>query len=103
MSKSRRHSLWRLTTAVLFAAGLAVVASGLAQTSNGKWWPGYGNGADNSRYFASRQINKSNVSRLQAASKLLALGRSPRRIARARQYIAIPHRQVLVLRQVFAN
>ena len=38
-----------------------------AQSSGDKWWPGYGGGADNSRYFASRQINKSNVSRLQVA------------------------------------
>ena len=29
--------------------------------------PGYGNGPDNSRYFASRQIDKSNVTRLQVA------------------------------------
>ncbi len=34
---------------------------------NGKWWPGYGNAPDNSRYFASRQINKSNVNKLQVA------------------------------------
>jgi quinoprotein glucose dehydrogenase len=37
----------------------------MAQSSNGKWWPGYGNGPDNSRYFASKQINKSNVNQLQ--------------------------------------
>jgi len=43
------------------------VAVGLAQSSNGKWWTGYGNGADNSRYFSSRQIDKSNVNRLQVA------------------------------------
>ena len=57
------------------AAGLAAVAavatslapSPLAQSSADKWWPGYGNGPDNSRYFASRQINKSNVSQLQVA------------------------------------
>jgi quinoprotein glucose dehydrogenase len=48
-------------------AGLATVAATLAQSSNDKWWPGYGNGADNSRYFASRQINKSNVSQLRVA------------------------------------
>ena len=33
----------------------------------GKWWTGYGNGPDNSRYFASRQINKENVNQLQVA------------------------------------
>ena len=48
-------------------AGLATVAATLAQSSTDKWWPGYGNGADNSRYFASRQINKSNVGRLRVA------------------------------------
>ena len=39
----------------------------LAQSSAGKWWTGYGNGADNSRYFASRRIDKSNVTQLQVA------------------------------------
>ena len=68
MSDERRRLLWRRTAAfVLFAAGLAMVVTSLAQSSNGKWWPGYGGGADNSRYFASRQINKSNVSQLQVA------------------------------------
>ena len=49
------------------SAGLAAMATGFAQSSAGKWWTGYGNGPDNSRYFASRQINKSNVNTLQAA------------------------------------
>ena len=49
------------------ATGAAVVATSLAQSSTDKWWPGYGNGPDNSRYFASRQINKSNVTQLQVA------------------------------------
>ena len=40
---------------------------GTAQASGDRWWPGYGNGPDNSRYFASRQINKSNVNQLQVA------------------------------------
>ena len=35
--------------------------------STDKWWPGYGGGPDNSRFFASRQINKSNVNQLQVA------------------------------------
>ena len=46
---------------------LAAVATSRAQSSADKWWTGYGNGPDNSRYFASRQINKSNVSQLQVA------------------------------------
>ncbi len=48
-------------------ACLAVVVATRAQTGGDKWWTGYGNGADNSRYFTSRQINKSNVNALQVA------------------------------------
>ena len=44
-----------------------MVATTRAQSSADKWWTGYGNGPDNSRYFASRQINKSNVNQLQVA------------------------------------
>jgi quinoprotein glucose dehydrogenase len=43
------------------------MTTSLAQSPAGKWWTGYGNGPDNSRYFASRQINKSNVNQLQVA------------------------------------
>jgi len=53
--------------AALLAAFAAAIATSLAQSPNGKWWPGYGNGPDNSRYFASEQIKKSNVSQLQVA------------------------------------
>ena len=42
-------------------------STSLAQSSTDLWWTGYSNGPDNSRYFASRQINKSNVARLQVA------------------------------------
>jgi quinoprotein glucose dehydrogenase len=38
-----------------------------AQSSTDKWWPQYGNGPENSRYFASSQINKANVNQLQVA------------------------------------
>ena len=38
-----------------------------AQSSGETWWTGYGNGADNSRYFPSKQITRGNVSRLQVA------------------------------------
>jgi len=65
MSAIRHHFFRRIKIALLLAAGIA--AASLAQSPNGKWWPGYGNGSDNSRYFASQQINKSNVSRLQVA------------------------------------
>ena len=66
MSDKRRLLLWRRTAAFALLAWVTVVVSSLAQSS-GKWWPGYGGAADNSRYFASRQINKSNVSQLQVA------------------------------------
>ena len=59
----RRH----LVAALGLVAVLAAVTTSLAQSSTDKWWTGYGNGADNSRYFASRQINKSNVTQLQVA------------------------------------
>jgi quinoprotein glucose dehydrogenase len=62
MSESRRRFSRDATIVLLLA-----VVSSLAQAPSGKWWPGYGNGADNSRYFASRQITRSNVSRLQVA------------------------------------
>jgi quinoprotein glucose dehydrogenase len=67
MSESKRR-FWRRTAAfALVAVSIAGVITSLSQSSNGKWWVGYGNGADNSRYFASRQINKSNVDKLQVA------------------------------------
>jgi quinoprotein glucose dehydrogenase len=66
MSESRRRFLRYVTIVAFLAAGVASIAT-LAQSRNGKWWTGYGNGPDNSRYFASRQINKSNVNQLQVA------------------------------------
>ena len=39
----------------------------MAQSATDKWWPGYSGGPDNSRFFPSRQINKSNVNQLQVA------------------------------------
>jgi glucose dehydrogenase len=51
----------------IVAAGLMVGVTALAQPSADRWWIGYGNGANNSRYFDSRQIDKSNVTRLQVA------------------------------------
>jgi len=67
MFESRRGSWRHATLAVALAAGAAGGAPGLAQSAGDKWWTGYGNGADNSRYFASRQIDKSNVAGLEAA------------------------------------
>ena len=56
-----------LVASVALAAGFAAIAVSHAQSGSDRWWPGYGNGPDNSRYFASRQINKSNVTQLQVA------------------------------------
>ena len=49
------------------ATGAAVVVTSLAQSSTDLWWTGYSNGPEGSRHFASRQINKSNVAKLQVA------------------------------------
>jgi quinoprotein glucose dehydrogenase len=63
----RRQWRWRrLAVIVALAAGSATVGS-LAQSSADIWWTGYGNGPDNSRYFAARQIDRSNVTELQVA------------------------------------
>ena len=67
MDQSKWRFGRRFAAAAALVAGITAVAASLAQSPNDKWWPGYGNGADNSRYFASRQINKSNVSQLQVA------------------------------------
>ena len=58
----RRHLVAAVWLAAVFAA-----TTNMAQSSDGKWWPGYGNGPDNSRYFPSKRINKSNVTQLQVA------------------------------------
>src|SRR5688572_19337440 len=63
-----RWGRWqRIAAAAACAAGSVAVATTLAQSRADKWWPGYSGSADNSRYFASRQIDKSNVARLQVA------------------------------------
>ena len=67
MFQTRWRKWWYLRTAFGLAATLAAVVTARAQSSTDKWWPGYGNGADSSRYFASKQINKSNVTQLQVA------------------------------------
>src|SRR5687768_8384640 len=65
MSQSARR-FRRYSAAALLVAAFAAVSTSMAQ-STGKWWTGYGNGPDNSRYFASKRINKSNVGQLQVA------------------------------------
>jgi len=67
MSQNRRGRWPRIAAAAAFVAVSAAVATTVAQSRADKWWPGYSGGADNSRYFASRQIDKSNVGRLQVA------------------------------------
>ena len=72
------------------ATGAAVVVTSLAQSSTDLWWTGYSNGPEGSRYFASRQINKSNVAKLQVAwtypfgDTHVRAERRPRRRLRAR-------------------
>ena len=67
MFQNGRRRWQRIAAAAACAAGSVAVATTLAQSPADKWWPGYSGGSDNSRYFASRQIDKSNVSRLQVA------------------------------------
>jgi quinoprotein glucose dehydrogenase len=49
------------------AAAVIMTVSSLAQAPADRWWIGYGNGPDNSRYFDARQIDKANVRQLQVA------------------------------------
>ena len=67
MAQSRSWSRRSFTVGLGFAAVVAAVATVMAQSATDKWWPGYSGGPDNSRFFASRQINKSNVNQLQVA------------------------------------
>src|SRR5688500_2029906 len=64
---SRPIRLRYLAASVAFVACVVGVTVNQAQSGSDRWWPGYGNGPDNSRFFASRQINKSNVTQLQVA------------------------------------
>src|SRR4051794_40791952 len=67
MSQTRSRKRSYLQIAFGLTAVTAAVVTTMAQSSTDKWWPGYGNGPDNSRYFASKQIDKSNVTQLQVA------------------------------------
>src|SRR6476469_3191552 len=67
-----RSTGYLLAVAGLVAfAGLAALPGALVattvQSQVDKWWTGYGNGADNSRYFPSTQITRRNVAGLQVA------------------------------------
>ncbi len=67
MSQSRSRARRHIIAVAALTVGAATIVTTMAQSSADKWWPGYGGGADNSRYFASRQITKSNVKRLEVA------------------------------------
>ena len=69
MSKSppSRRSWRQLAAGAVLAFGIVVACTAPQQPAADLWWPGYGNGADNSRYFASQQISKSNINQLQVA------------------------------------
>jgi quinoprotein glucose dehydrogenase len=63
---SFRQRRWLIAAALVVAAGAATLGSG-AQDRAERWWLGYGNGADNSRFFDSHQIDKTNVMDLEVA------------------------------------
>jgi quinoprotein glucose dehydrogenase len=67
MPQSSFWSARYIAAGAALATGVAVAAIVTAQSSPDKWWPGYSGGPDNSRYFASSQINKENVARLDVA------------------------------------
>lgn len=67
MSLCSAPSWRRIVVTAVIAAGVTAACSDPTQTTPDRWWLGYGNDADNSRYFASQQINKSNVSQLDVA------------------------------------
>ena len=61
-----RSARYLLALAAL-AAFAGALATPTAQAPAGRWWTGYGNGPDNSRYFPSTQITRRNVTGLQVA------------------------------------
>ena len=66
----RQSSFWSresISAAAALATIVIVAALATAQSSSDKWWAGYSGGPDNSRYFASSQIDKKNVGRLDVA------------------------------------
>jgi quinoprotein glucose dehydrogenase len=67
MAQSGWWSQGSFTVGLGLVAIVAVVATVMAQPGTDKWWPGYSGGPDNSRFFQSRQINKTNVNQLQVA------------------------------------
>ena len=66
MPQRRYHRHRSLFTFAVLAACSALAIT-TAQSPIDSWWTGYGNGPDNSRYFPSTQITRSNITRLQVA------------------------------------
>ena len=67
MSQHRLQVARALLALLALAVFAAAVVTTTAQSPAGTWWTGYGNGADNSRYFPAKQITRGNVARLQVA------------------------------------
>ena len=75
MGSSSPQARWQI--APLIAALLLLCAAGCSPDGAGRqpatdiqadiWWEGYGKGPDNSRFFPSRQISKSNLAELEVA------------------------------------
>ena len=67
MAQGNWHFARLVAGLALTAAALTAVATGRAQSPPDQWWIGYGNGPDNSRFFASHEIDKANVAQLKVA------------------------------------
>jgi quinoprotein glucose dehydrogenase len=66
MSPSRSHR-WRSLLPFAALAACSALAITTAQSPTERWWTGYGNGPDNSRYVPSTQVTRGNVTQLQVA------------------------------------
>src|SRR6188474_1652028 len=63
-SRSQHRRSLLMFAALAACSALAITT---AQSPTDRWWTGYGNGPDNSRYFPSTQITRGNVTGLQVA------------------------------------
>jgi quinoprotein glucose dehydrogenase len=63
----RRYHRQRPLFSFAVLAACSALAITTAQSPSDRWWTGYGNGPDNSRYVPSKQITRSNITRLQVA------------------------------------
>jgi quinoprotein glucose dehydrogenase len=61
VASMRRWPTWTAIACVVCVVTIALSAA------NDKWWSDYAGGADSSRFFSSKQINKSNVASLSVA------------------------------------